>query len=194
MVWLPHVCTAIHICTGCSAGGSLPVPQAAQGCLRDGDKGSSCCASHSSTPLGGTRHHPQAHASPFPMSLVEVWGWVGSGRVREGPLGFLHLRQAGKGQIWPIAQSGVQPSPEAPAPSHWGGMGAWLCSAALSPSQFSQGGDGGVLPLQPRPRLTHTRAGKETPIVAALMAYTWLEDAVEKRPGAGGEGWGVERV
>lgn len=39
------------------------------------------------------------------------------------------------------------------------------------------------------PPLTST--GKETPLVATLMAYTWLEDGVEKGPG--GKGWGNDK-
>lgn len=69
---------------------------------------------------------------------------------------------------------------------------AMLCTTVTQPVGPREGW--GVLSLQPCPPHTHTRAGKKTPLVAALMAYTWLEDAVEKGPGVGGEGWGVEGV
>jgi len=77
--------------------------------------------------LGQGETSPPPPTTPFLASLSKVWGWVGWGRVGDRPLGFLHLRQAGKGQICPIAQSGVQPfpaDPPAPAPSCRGWTGA----------------------------------------------------------------------
>lgn len=65
-------------------------------------------------------------------------------------------------------------------------MGAWLYSALLSPVQSGQGREGGACHCSyVPPALTHISARKETPLVAALMAYTWLEDVVEKGPGVG---------
>lgn len=64
-------------------------------------------------------------------------------------------------------------------------MGAWLCSTLLSPIQSGQGRDGGACHCSHVPSLTHISARTETPLVAALMAYTWLEDVVEKGPGVG---------
>lgn len=70
-VQVPCACTTIYISTGCSEGGNFPVPSGTQQCSRDGEKRQSCCASHSPTPLGGTRH-TQAHPPTPGISLCQL--------------------------------------------------------------------------------------------------------------------------
>lgn len=67
---------------------------------------------------------------------------------------------------------------------------AMLCITATETVWLRERWHGSVTAATPPP-LTST--GKETPLVATLMAFTWLEDGVEKEPGVGGEGWGNDK-
>lgn len=67
-----------------------------------------------------TWHETHTPCSPFLVSLDEVWGWVGQWIFRDGPLGFLYLRQAAEERNAPLTQAWLQPLPAArpiPAPS-----------------------------------------------------------------------------
>lgn len=179
----PCMYSYLHYVQGAQWVGAPPVPQTlegwGQGAIGLWQPLTNTPGQDETPPHTHTHIHPH---SPFLVSLDEVWGqgWAIEGGVPPSVPS-------------PSLGAALPSSPTSTFPLGWDGGTAVLRTAVTQPGwpREGRGGAGGGLSLQPRPPLTPTRARKETLLVAALMAYTRLEDAGgDRESGLGGSAGG----